>query len=311
MKDKSFLQKSWVIFAIAIFCNILWGSAFPAVKTGYALFQVQAGDPASQILFAGIRFFCAGALVIAFTSLTERKLQIPERHQWGSVVQTGLVQTVLQYFFYYIGLAHTAGVKASIITSSSVFFSILVVSLLFRMEKLTGRKLLGCLMGFVGVVIINLSGAGMGLQLNLFGDGFLLMSSLSNAFASVIIKKHSQKMSAVLLNGSQFMFGGAIMIVGALICGGRLANVTLAGVALMGYLAMLSAVAYSLWSVLLKHNPVSKVTIYMFTNPIFGVIFSTLILKESGAFGLKGLVALVLVCLGIIYVNRVPAEKKA
>ncbi len=311
MKDKNLLQKSGVIFAIAILCNILWGSAFPAIKTGYALFQVPAGDPAAQILFAGIRFFFAGVLVIAFTSLTQRKLQLPERHQWGSVVQTGLIQTVLQYFFYYIGLAHTTGVKASILMSANVFFTILVVSLLFRMEKLTGQKLLGCLLGFVGVVLINLpGGGGMGMSLDLFGDGFILLSAFSNGFASVCIKKHSQKMSPVLLNGWQFMFGGAVMIVGALVCGGRLTNVTFGGVALMAYLAMLSAVAYSLWSVLLKHNPVSKVTIYSFTNPIFGVTLSALILREGSAFGMKGVAALVLVCLGIIYVNRVPAEKK-
>lgn len=310
MKENSLLQKTWVVFAIAIFCNILWGSAFPAIKSGYAIFRVSADDTAAQILFAGIRFFFAGVLVILFASLMGRKLMLPERNQVGSIVQTGLIQTVLQYFFYYIGMAHTTGVKASILMSANVFFTILVVSLLFRMEKLTGRKLAGCLLGFVGVVLINLPGGGMSVSLDLFGDGFILLSAFSNAFASVMIKKHSQKMSPVLLNGYQFMFGGAVMILGALVCGGRLNNVAPAGVMLMAYLAMLSAVAYSLWSVLLKHNPVSKVTIYSFTNPIFGVTLSALILKEGSAFGMKGVAALVLVCVGIIFVNYVPARAK-
>lgn len=307
MKENSLLQKPWVVFAVAIFCNILWGSAFPAIKSGYALFQVPAGDTAAQILFAGIRFFCAGALVILFTSLAGRKILLPQRENVGSIVKTGLVQTVLQYFFYYIGLAHTTGVKASILMAANVFFTILVVSLLFRMEKLTGRKLAGCLLGFVGVVLINLPGGGMEVSFDLLGDGFILLSAFSNAFASVCIKKYSQTMSPVLLSGYQFMFGGAVMIAGALACGGRLSNVTPAGVALMAYLAMLSAVAYSLWSVLLKHNPVSKVTIYSFTNPIFGVTLSALILREGSSFGLKGVAALLLVCAGIVFVNRVPA----
>ena len=310
MRENTFLQKPWVVFGIAIFCNVLWGSAFPAVKSGYALFQVTPEDTAAQILFAGIRFFCAGALVLLFTSLRERKLLLPEREQLGGILQTGLVQTVLQYFFYYVGMAHTTGVKASILMSSNVFFTILVVGLLFRMEKLTGKKLLGCLLGFVGVVLINLPSGGVGLELDLFGDGFILLSAFANGFASVLIKKHSRNMSPVLLNGCQFMFGGAIMIVGALVCGGRLPNVTGAGVALMAYLAMLSAVAYSLWSVLLKHNPVSKVTVYSFTNPIFGVTLSALILKEGSAFGLKGAAALLLVCIGIILVNRAPRSEQ-
>ena len=70
-------------------------------------------------------------------------------------------------------------------------------------------------------------------------------------------------------------------------------------------MAMISAVAYSLWGILLKYNPVSRIAVFGFMNPVFGVILSALLLGENNqAFSLYGLAALVLVSLGIFLVNR-------
>ena len=62
--------------------------------------------------------------------------------------------------------------------------------------------------------------------------------------------------------------------------------------------------AYALWGILLKYNPVSRVAIYGCTNPVIGVLLSALLLGEGGqAFSAKNLLALLLVCTGIIVVN--------
>ena len=58
------MQKAVVVVGLAVLANMLWGSAAPVIKTGYRLFEVAADDTASQILFAGIRFFLAGILAI-------------------------------------------------------------------------------------------------------------------------------------------------------------------------------------------------------------------------------------------------------
>ena len=68
---------------------------------------------------------------------------------------------------------------------------------------------------------------------------------------------------------------------------------------------MISAVAYTLWGVLLKYNPVSRVSVFGFMNPVFGVLLSALILGESAqALSIYALAALVLVSLGIYVVNK-------
>jgi len=307
MKEKNntnILTNTLVVCLLAAFCNALWGSAFPSVKKGYELLAIDSSNTATQILFAGCRFFLAGVLVILFRSVTKKKLVLPKKEEMGSILKIGMIQTVLQYFFFYVGMAHTSGAKGSIINSVSVFFNILVTCLIFRMEKLSSKKILGCVLGFAGVVLVTLDGSAMELSLNLLGDGFVTCSALTNAFVSVMIKKFSQKVDPVVLNGYQFFFGGAIMMLGGYAAGGRIGSFNLPGLGMLLYLAFLSATAYTIWSVLLKYNPISKVTIFGFTKPIFGVILSALMLQESGAFGIKGLVALALVCVGIIVVNR-------
>ena len=92
--------------------------------------------------------------------------------------------------------------------------------------------------------------------------------------------------------------------------GGRITHISVNSVLMLIYLACISAVAYSLWGILLKHNPVSKVAIFGFTNPVFGVLLSAWWLGEGGReLGVNALIALVLVCIGILIVN-VKAKKE-
>ena len=76
------------------------------------------------------------------------------------------------------------------------------------------------------------------------------------------------------------------MIICGLLFGGRFPTVFGKGMAMLVYLALVSAAAYSLWGILLKYNPVSKVAVFGFMNPVFGVILSALLLNEKEA-GMK------------------------
>lgn len=303
-EKEKFIQKTWVVWLGALVCCALWGSAFPCVKIGYALFHIPADEPASQILFAGYRFTLAGVLTLLIGSILERKVLLPKRESIGKICWLSMLQTVIQYLFFYIGLANTTGVKASIIEGLNVFAVILVASLLFHQEKLTGKKILGCILGFAGVVMINLTGSGLDMNLSMTGEGFIFISTVSYAFSSVYMKRYSQKENPVVLSGWQFLLGGIIMSICGLTTGGRVTGFSFSATAMLVYLAMVSAVAYSLWGILLKYNPISKVAVFGFMNPVFGVILSAILLKESQQMGMKSVIALILVCLGIYIVNR-------
>lgn len=312
MSDKeAFMTKTTVVWLGAMICCALWGSAFPCVKIGYRLFEIASGDTAAQILFAGSRFALAGILAIAIGSIGQHRLLVPKRGSWPGICRLSLIQTVAQYLFFYIGLANTSGVKASIIGGINVFAAILAASLLFHQEELTRRKLLGSLLGFAGLVLVNLTGNALEMRVRFTGEGFIFLSSIAYAFSSVYIKRCSKTEDPVVLSGYQFFIGGVVMIVCGLAAGGRLSRFSGAGTAMLIYLAFISAAAYSLWGILLKYNPVSKVTVFGFMNPLFGAVFSAIFLKETDNFGWKSAVALFCVCMGIYIVNTGKKEDRA
>lgn len=304
------MQKTIVVWLGALLCCALWGSAFPCIKIGYRMFAVSSGDVAAQILFAGCRFTLAGILTLLIGSGLSKYVLIPGKQSWGKVLWLCMLQTVIQYLFFYVGLANTTGVKASIIEGVNVFIAILVASLIFGQEKLTGSKIAGCVIGFAGVVLVNLTGSGLDLNLKFAGEGFIFLSTVAYAFSSVYLKRYSKTENPVVLSGWQFFIGGVIMMLCGFLAGGRLTTWTGSGVAMLVYMAMISAVAYSLWGILLKYNPVSRVAVFGFMNPVFGVILSAILLGESDSLGTMSAAALVLVCIGIYIVNRGGAKAR-
>lgn len=303
MLSESKMTKTPVVWAGALISSVLWGSAFPCIKLGYRWMHIDGADTASQILFAGYRFFLAGILAILIGSCMQHRPVYPRKGSWTKVFCLCMFQTVLQYLFFYIGLARTSGVKASIIEGMNVFVAILVASLLFRQEKLTGRKMLGCVIGFLGVVLVNLAGNSVDLSFQFTGEGFIFLSTVAYAFSSVLLKRYSVEEDTVMLSGWQFLLGGVIMTVCGLGMGGHLEAFTLKSGGMLLYLAFVSAVAYSVWNLLLKYNPISRVSVFGFMNPMFGVILSAILLGEMDTLGISSVVALLLVCFGIYIVN--------
>ena len=309
-QKQNILTKTGIVALLACVCCILWGSAIPVIKTGYRFLHVDSSDIASQIVFAGVRFTLAGILVLIFASIREKKVMIPDKEILKYAVPVCLAQMVGQYFFFYIGVAHTSGVKGGIITGLGNFIAILMACLIVRNERMTGRKMAGCVLGFAGVVVINLMGKSLDMGFTLTGEGFILISQVAYGISTILINIYSKKVSPVVLSGTQFTMGGVVLTLIGIGMGGHLGNITAVGVVIIFYLAMVSAVAYTLWSVLLAWNDVSKVAIFGFVNPLCSVILSALILGEvKQAFNTGSLVALLLVCTGIYIVNCKAKQK--
>ncbi len=235
-------------------------------------------------------------------SIARRKLLLPKKENVGRIAFLSIFQTILQYTFFYIGLVNTSGVKGTVLSASNAFFCLLIASLIFRQEKLTFKEIFACILGFVGIILVNLNG--LDFTMNLLGDGFVIFSAISAATASVLVKRFGQHEDAVVLSGYQFLIGGVVLIAVGLVSGGVMTLASAQGVLVLVYLAFLSALAFALWGVLLTYNPVSRVTIYHFMVPVFGVILSKLMLTEQSQVStLNLLLTLLLVCAGIILLN--------
>ena len=305
-----------VTFITALFCCVLWGSASPAIKIAYEIFKIPADDTASRLMLAGARFLIAGGMTVIFGSVISRKILLPEIGSLKYIMILSMLQTVGQYFFFFMALANISGVRGSIINASGNFLAIIIAVYIFRLEKLTMRKFIGCLIGFSGIVIILggikalLSGGAVSFQ----GEGAMLMAALFYAFSSCCIKIFSKYENPVILSGYQFVLGGFFLYIIGMIMGGQLVFWSASCYMNLIYMGFISAGAYTLWGVLLKHNPVSRVSVFGFMNPVMGVVLSALFLGENTeAFSFSGLASLLLVALGIVIVNYsgpVTKEKK-
>lgn len=305
-----FFTRRSVLFASAILCTMLWGSAYPAIKNGYALLAIAPNDVASQMVFAGLRFLLAGIFLLLFARLTGRPWWGMKAGQLGQITLLGLTQTTLQYIFFYIGLAFTTGVKASIMNATGTFFSVLLAHFLYHNDRLNYRKTWGCLVGFAGVFVVNFNDSLLSLDFTLAGEGAIVLAAFILAAGSIYGKRISQKMDAMLMTAWQLTIGGAALLAIGYAFGGKSGDFNTSSILLLLYLALLSSIAFALWSILLKYNSVGMVTIFNFLIPIFGALLSALFLNES-ILEWKNLVALVLVCIGIYLVTKIPVHKYA
>jgi len=293
MFEKLFKNKIFTSLA-AIFCCALWGISTPIVKMGYSF--VDESHVPSLVLWLGLQFVFAGVLIVGVYSAISKKFVYPKRKSVKGVALVSLLQTVLQYSLLYVGLSMTTSVKGAILKSTDVFFVALISSLLFKTEKLTVKKTVSCIVGFAGIVIMNLDG--LSLSFN-FGDGLITLGIIAYSFSLVMINIFTREEDPITLCGYQMAFGGAVMLIGASALGGAFDFVGMLPI-FVG-LSLIYAVSYTLWTVLLKYNSASSITIFSFMMPVFGVIFSSFMLDEKGGVAPVNLgVALVLVCLGII-----------
>ena len=292
-----------VVIALALLCCLLWGSSYPAIKTGYAWFGIARNDIPTQLVFAGWRFLGAGLILLAWAVATRKAI-------WGlgfvagrQLVVLGLAQTTLQYVFFYVGLAHTTGVKGSIMNATGTFFSVLLAHWVYHNDRLSHAKLWGCVVGFAGVMVVNLGRGTLDMDFTLLGEGFVVIAAFVLAAASIYGKQVSQRMDSVVMTGWQLGLGGVALLAIGWGLGGSLTGFTWQSTLLLVYLALLSSAAFSLWSLLLKHNRVSQVTVFNFSVPVFGAVLSAIFLGEA-LLEWKNLLALVLVCGGIWLVTR-------
>lgn len=136
----------------------------------------------------------------------------------------------------------------------------------------------------------------------------ILVCTVVYGISMVTLKMISDAESPMTITAYQTLMGGALLIGIGMAMGGHVGGFEMRSVFLLIYMALLSTAAFSIWTVLMKYNPVGKVAVYTFTIPIFGVALSGMILGEK-VFEIKNLIALVLVSAGIVLVNRM--EKPA
>ncbi|MCC5468505.1 DMT family transporter [Pelosinus baikalensis] len=300
--EKIFTNKKYIVL-LAILCTFLWGSAYPVIKLGYGVFCIQSNDSFSKLIFAGYRFLAAGIILLVIQKLIGKSIMPKSISDSKSFLLLGFVYTLMQYVFLYIGMANTTGVRSSILGSLGSFINIILVHFIYKDDKLSANKIIGCTIGFLSIIVLNFEGGGLSGSFNLIGDGFVILSSLMESIGSLYNRSLVKNNDVFVTTAWQLIFGSLMLIAIGKSAGRTLTIDSAEAGLLLLYLVLLSSVALVIWSTLYKYNKVGNITVFNFLTPIFGAILSALLLGET-IFEVKNLAALVLACMGIWIVNR-------
>ena len=292
---------------MAFTAAFLWGWAYPFIKLGFAEFAITTDMTGSKMLFAGIRFCISGIIILTIARFTHRSFELkdPARsHLIGSslfLLTFTLLNTTLHYAAFYIGLSHSQGSRAAILNSLSVFTLVILACLFFKSDKLTIRKLLGCVIGFSGILSLNLGGEGSG-SFTLLGDGMIILNALCGAFAGLMTRGVNKRVDVFVGTGLSLGIGGALLIIPGLLLGGTRPQVPPLGLFYLLMLIGISTIGFTLYNKLLTCNPVGKIAIWNSLIPVVGAVTSCLCLGEPWL--LKYAAAATLTTAGIYIINK-------
>ena len=299
-KTSIFQRSAWVV-TFALTAAIAWGWAYPLIKLGFGEFGITQEMTGSKMLFAGIRFAISGVIVLILARGKGKSFGVVRPVNWWYLLVFALLNTTLHYAFFYIGLSHSEGARAAILNSMGVFLLVLLACLFYKSDKLTMRKIIGCAIGFVGILILNLGGGVSG-HFTWLGDGMIILNALCSASAGLMTRGLRTRVDVFVGTGYSLGIGGVLLIVPGLLLGGTLPQVTGMGIVILGLLIGISTMGFALYNKLLSCNPVGKVAIFNSLIPVVGAITSCLCLNEP--FYWKYLMAALLATGGIYIINK-------
>ena len=290
---------------LASLCQALWGVVFPVIKKSYELFSISGVG--STLLFASIRFMIAGVILLLLDTFMEKRFPVLYKKGYASVFMLGTIQTGLAYAFQYIAMISASSINCSILNGTGVIFSTIIAHFISKDDKMNGRKALGGVLGFIGVLVCFLWGGKLE-GFSLKGEGLMLLSILTFVTGTNLSRIVTTGIKSVVVSGYNLLVGGAELFILSLFLGGRIGNGGLYGIMCLVFLSLTSCVCLYLWTALSSANSVSKVAVFQCINPITGAIAASLLLGEN-VFQPKYIVSVLLVVISIIIITK--GRKKA
>lgn len=312
-RERSLYAGGALFYFFIVIVHFFWAISGPLTKMSYAGFGVSGTDVFELINFAGIRLFGAGAIGLAYCRVRGVRL-IPEHFSdFWPIVKLGLIMGVAQYLFFNFGAAFSSGVQTSILSSAGAFCGILISAFIFKEDALTPRKVFGCILGVVAVIILNWEDIRLGVTASLFGALLLLLGQISGSFGAAYLKIISKGRSAIWVGGWQSVIsGGLLMLIG--LCGNGSLSFTPGSSATLPTVVLIltSGAALIFSNQLYKYNPLSKVMIFSLLSPVLGVFSSAVMLGDS-LHSVFVFTSLIINCAGVALVTteKAPAEHQA
>ena len=277
----------------ALIVMLLWGTLFPSVKLGYGAYNiVTSGD---ILFFAGVRFTICGALICLYAFITDKDSYKAVKNALVPVLVSGLFAIILHYSFTYSALKLTDSSKTAILKQVGVLFYVCFSFMFFKDDKFTVKKLIGVLLGFVGIVAINTNTDGISFNI---GDALIIAASFCTVFSNIISKKVFKTVKPITSTGISQLFGGIVLLIIGNHLGGGMDFAFNKYSFVMIYICFASIISYCMWFTVVKNGELSKLFIIKFAEPVFACVSGAMILGEN-IFNVQYLLAFLLIATGI------------
>lgn len=269
-------SKGNTIFWAVIAC-LLWSTAYAGIKIG-----LQYDSP---LHFAGIRFIISGLIILPFTVRPSKYFRMVREH-WKLVLSVIILQVILNYTLFYLGMDLVPGALGAIIVGSQPLVTALVAAIMHREEKLTLWKLITIVFGITGVIMISVGRQAfeLGDLAELLGVVMILGANVATATSNVIVALRSRGMDPLVLTSVSFFTGGLIMYLMALPLEGVPQGPLPAEYWLvLIWLAIMASVAFSVWFRLLQRPgvKVSELNLWKFIIPVVGAVLSWILVPDE------------------------------
>lgn len=288
-------KKKSIFYALVVM--LLWGTLFPAVKLGYAAYNIVTVP--DILLFAGVRFAVCGFVICLYSIVTNPKQAKVQKTDILPLLGVGLFAVILHYSFSYLGLLFTESSKTAIIKQIGPIFYVCFSFVFFKEDKFSVKKLVAAVMGFVGIIAINYGSGTVSFGI---GEIFVLMASFCTVFSNVIGKRAFRSVSPVAGTGISQLFGGVVLLIAGICTGGKM-SFSLADSGVFVYVCIASIISYCLWYTVVKSGELSKLFIIKFAEPVFACVFGAILLSED-IFKVQYLVAFLMIAGGIYISNK-------
>ncbi len=289
-----------MIFAAIVAMCIIWGLTWVAIKIG-----LQDLPP---FLSAGVRFALASAMLWPVVLL--RRTPLPKtRPEYRKVFIPGILIYGLNYALAYWGGQYIGSGLSAVLFASFPFMVAILAHYFLENDKLTMAKLAGLAIGFSGIVIVFYGGMELGSK-SYWGMLALLFSSLSAAYANILIKRDLHHVDPMAATALQMSLGTVLLLIlGMLTENWSDFHLTGSAAGSILFLSIFgSSIAFTLYFWVLKKTETSKLSLITFVTPLVALVGGYFILDEPVtarlAFGT------LLVAAGIAIVIYLPGWKK-
>ncbi|MFZ5940913.1 MAG: DMT family transporter [Bacteroidota bacterium] len=285
---------------LAVIACLLWSSAFAGIKLGLPY--------TTPLHFAGVRFFISGLLVLPLALLRNPGFLRSIGKYLPFILLLSFVQTFLQYALFYTGISRVPGALGAIVIGSGPLFVALVAHFTMPGDRLTKQKIAGLSLGIAGIVLVSL-GRNSGITFGnaaMFGVLILLANNLLSGISNVMIAREKRAVPPLVLSSFSMMIGGATLFLVSLPLEGWTPGPKPTVYYLsLGWLSILSAVAISIWTILLKRPgvKVSDLNFWKFLIPVAGAILAWLLLEGESP-DLLTVSGMLVTAMALILVNR-------